>query len=255
MDLIHSVILGLVEGITEFLPISSTGHLIIVSDWLGLPQTDSNKAFEVIIQLSAILAVVTNYKERFHTRYMALWMKVIIAFLPIATIGFLFQNQVKALFTIQVVPIMFIVGGIIFLLVERFLKNHAPTAETLDEISYRQAIWVGVAQVFALVPGTSRAGSTIIGALLAGVGRKASAEFSFLLALPVMIAAGGLDLLNNYHHFQGEKSLPLIVGFVTSYIAAWVVMKVFLVFLNRFTFNAFGIYRILFGCILLYWAY
>ncbi|QMV15423.1 undecaprenyl-diphosphate phosphatase [Vibrio spartinae] len=255
MDLIQSVILGLVEGITEFLPISSTGHLIIVSDWLGLSQTESNKAFEVIIQLSAILAVLTNYKERFHPRYLALWIKVFIAFLPIAAIGFLFQNQVKALFNIQVVPIMFIIGGIIFLIVERFLKNHASTAETLDQITYRQAIWIGVAQVFALVPGTSRAGSTIVGALLVGVSRKASAEFSFLLALPVMLAASGLDLLKNHQNFQGESALPLIVGFITSYIAAWVVMKLFLAFLNRFTFNAFGIYRIIFGVFLLYWAY
>ncbi|SHE80145.1 undecaprenyl-diphosphate phosphatase [Vibrio gazogenes] len=255
MDLIQSVILGLVEGITEFLPISSTGHLIIVSDWLGLSQTESNKAFEVIIQLSAILAVLTNYKERFHPRYFALWMKVCIAFLPIAAIGFLFQDQVKALFNIQVVPIMFIIGGIIFLIVERFLKNHAPTAETLDQITYRQAIWIGIAQVFALVPGTSRAGSTIVGALLVGVSRKASAEFSFLLALPVMLAASGLDLLKNYQDFQGESALPLIVGFITSYISAWVVMKLFLAFLNRFTFNAFGIYRIVFGGFLLYWAY
>ncbi|MDW6001815.1 undecaprenyl-diphosphate phosphatase [Vibrio mangrovi] len=254
MDLIQSVVLGLVEGITEFLPISSTGHLIIVSDWLGLPQSDSNKAFEVIIQLSAILAVLTNYKERFHPRYIELWLKVFIAFLPIAAIGFLFQNQVKELFTIQVVPIMFIVGGIIFLIVERFLKNHTPTAETLDQISYRQAIWIGIAQIFALIPGTSRAGSTIIGALLVRVSRKASAEFSFLLALPVMLAASGLDLVKHYQDFQGESALTLIVGFITSYLSAWIVMKVFLAFLNRFTFNAFGIYRIIFGGILLFWA-
>jgi undecaprenyl-diphosphatase len=255
MELIHSVILGLIEGITEFLPISSTGHLIIASDWLGLPQTDSNKAFEVIIQLSAILAVLTNYKERFQPKYFSLWMKVFIAFLPIAAIGFLFKDVVKSLFSINVVAVMFIIGGIIFLVVERFLKNHQPSSNSLDQITYKQAAWIGFAQIFALIPGTSRAGSTIIGALLVGVSRKASAEFSFLLALPVMCAASGLDLLQHYQDFSGENAWVLLTGFVTSYIAAWLVMKVFLAFLNRFTFNAFGIYRIIFGFILLGWMY
>lgn len=255
MELIHSVILGLIEGITEFLPISSTGHLIIASDWLGLPQTESNKAFEVIIQLSAILAVLTNYKERFQPKYFSLWVKVLIAFLPIAAIGFLFKDTVKSLFSIDVVAVMFIIGGIIFLVVERYLKDHQPSSDTLDQITYKQAAWIGFAQIFALVPGTSRAGSTIIGALLVGVSRKASAEFSFLLALPVMCAASGLDLLSHYKDFSGENAWVLLTGFVTSYIAAWVVMKVFLAFLNRFTFNAFGIYRIIFGFILLGWMY
>ncbi|RQW62912.1 undecaprenyl-diphosphate phosphatase [Vibrio viridaestus] len=255
MDIFQSVILGLIEGITEFLPISSTGHLIIASEWLGLPQTDANKAYEVIIQLAAILAVITNYKERFHPKHMELWVKVFISFLPIAAIGFLLKDQVKELFTITVVPIMFIIGGIIFLIVEHFLKDHKPTSNTLDEITYRQAIWIGIAQVFALVPGTSRAGSTIVGALLVGVSRKVSAEFSFLLALPVMIAASGLDLLGHYQDFTGDMAMPLLVGFVTAYISAWLVMKLFLAFLNRFTFNAFGIYRIIFGVALLYWIY
>ncbi len=255
MELIHSVILGLIEGITEFLPISSTGHLIIASDWLGLPQTDSNKAFEVIIQLSAILAVLTNYKERFQPKYFSLWVKVFIAFLPIAAVGFLFKDVVKSLFSIDVVAVMFIIGGIIFLVVERFLKNHQPSSDSLDQITYKQAAWIGFAQIFALIPGTSRAGSTIIGALLVGVSRKASAEFSFLLALPVMCAASGLDLLQHYQDFSGENAWVLLTGFVTSYIAAWLVMKVFLAFLNRFTFNAFGIYRIIFGFILLGWMY
>jgi undecaprenyl-diphosphatase len=255
MDIIQSVILGLIEGITEFLPISSTGHLIIASEWLGLPQTDSNKAYEVIIQLSAILAVLTIYKERFHPKYIPLWTKVFIAFLPIAAIGFLLKDEVKELFTITVVPIMFIVGGIIFLFVERYLKNHQPRSHTLDDITYYQAAVIGIAQVFALIPGTSRAGSTIVGALLVGVSRTASAEFSFLLALPVMLAASGLDLLEHYKDFTGDMAMPLIVGFITSYISAWIVMKVFLAFLSRFTFNAFGIYRIIFGAALLFWLY
>jgi undecaprenyl-diphosphatase len=255
MDIIQSFILGIIEGVTEFLPISSTGHLIIASDWLGLAQTDTNKAFEVMIQLSAILAVLTNYKDRFHPRYLELWVKICIAFLPIAVIGFLLKDEVKALFSVQVVPVMFIVGGIIFLIVERFLKNHTFSTTSLDQVTYRQAAWIGIAQAFALIPGTSRAGSTIIGALLVGLDRKVSAEFSFLLALPVMLAASGLDFVQHYQDFQGEHAIPLIVGFVTSYLSAWLVMKMFIAFLNRFTFNVFGIYRILFGGVLLAWLY
>ncbi|MFC3024764.1 undecaprenyl-diphosphate phosphatase [Vibrio zhugei] len=255
MDIIQSAILGLVEGVTEFLPISSTGHLIVVSEWLGLPQSDSNKAFEVIIQLSAILAVLTNYKERLHPKHIALWVKVFIAFLPIAAIGFLLKDEVKSLFTITVVPIMFIVGGVIFLWMEHYLKGREPTTHSLDTITYRQAMAIGIAQVFALIPGTSRAGSTIVGALLAGVNRTVSAEFSFLLALPVMVAAGGLELLENYKDFSHAQLTTLVVGFVVSYLSAWIVMKLFLAFLNRFTFNAFGIYRIIFGAALLLWLY
>ncbi len=255
MDIIQSAILGLIEGITEFLPISSTGHLIVASEWLGLPQTESNKAFEVIIQLAAILAVVTNYKERFQPKYLSLWMKVFISFLPIALVGFIFKDIVKSLFTVDVVPIMFIVGGIIFLWVEHYLKDKQPHTLTLDDITYRQAGIIGFAQIFALIPGTSRAGSTIVGALLAGISRTASAEYSFLLALPVMVAASGLDMLEHYKDFTGDQAMPLLVGFVVAYLSAWVVMKIFLAFLNRFTFNAFGIYRILFGAALLYWLH
>ncbi len=255
MDIIQSIILGLIEGVTEFLPISSTGHLIIASDWLGLPQTDSNKAFEVIIQLAAILAVLTNYKERFQPKYFSLWVRILIAFLPIAVVGFALKDVVKELFSVPVVATMFIIGGVIFLIVERFLKNHQPTSDTIDDITYKQAAWIGFAQIFALIPGTSRAGSTIIGALLAGVSRKASAEFSFLLALPVMCAASGLDLLKHYQDFSGQNVFILLAGFVTAYVSAWLVMKMFIEFLNRFTFNAFGIYRILFGLILIGWMY
>ncbi|MFD2016217.1 undecaprenyl-diphosphate phosphatase [Vibrio olivae] len=161
----------------------------------------------------------------------------------------------KSLFTIDVVPVMFIIGGVIFLWVEHYLKDRDPTTLTLDDISYRQAGIIGFAQIFALVPGTSRAGSTIVGSLLAGVSRTASAEYSFLLALPVMVAASGLDLIEHYQDFTGEQAMPLLVGFAVSYLSAWVVMKVFLAFLSRFTFRAFGLYRIVFGVALLLWLH
>ncbi|ETI58159.1 undecaprenyl-diphosphate phosphatase [Marinomonas profundimaris] len=251
MDIVHSVVLGLVEGATEFLPISSTGHMIVVSQWLGMAQTEGNKAFEVIIQLAAILAVIANYKERFSFKHTRLWCQVFVAFLPVAIVGFLLRHQIKDLFSVSVVATMFIVGGVVFLLTEKVIKNRTPSVERLEALSVKQALWIGLAQVFALIPGTSRAGSTIVGALFVGLSRKASAEFSFLLALPVMMAASGYDLLSHYDAFVGEEWLPLAVGFVVAFVSAFVVMKLFMAFLERFTFVAFGWYRIVFGGLLL----
>lgn len=255
MELIHAVILGIIEGLTEFLPISSTGHLIVVADWLGMEQTDQNTAFKVIIQVAAIFAVVTNYKERFHPRHLTLWIKVFIAFLPIAVIGVLFGDLIESLFVIHTVAWMFIIGGIIFLIVEYFYDEDIQPARTMDDISYKQSAWVGFAQIFAVVPGTSRAGATIIGGMLTGMNRKTSAEFSFLLALPVLMASSAYSLLKYYSEFAETSFTPLIVGFVVSFLVAWLTMKLFLSFLERFTFNAFGIYRIIFGTLLLFWLY
>ena len=251
MDIIHAVILGIIEGITEFLPISSTGHLIVGSELLGLPQTKANTAFEVIIQLSAILAVIANYKDKFHPKHIQLWIKLFIAFLPIAIIGLLFSDQIKALFSVKVVAIMFIVGGIVFLILEYFQKDRTPSTLEVEDVSYKQAALIGVAQVFALIPGTSRAGSTIVGALIVGLSRRASAEFSFLLALPVLAAASGYDFLKHYKDFSSNDYLLLAVGFVVSFIVAYFTMKLFIRFLEKFTFVSFGIYRIIFGVVLL----
>jgi undecaprenyl-diphosphatase len=252
MDLLHAIILGIVEGITEFLPISSTGHLIVVSDWMNLEQTEENKAFEVIIQLAAILAVIANYKDKFSFQHIELWKKVVLAFIPVGAVGFVFADQIKALFSVEVVAIMFIVGGIIFLIVEYFYQEEKATVTEVEQLNYKQAMMIGIAQVFALIPGTSRAGSTIIGALLVGLNRKASAEFSFLLALPVMMAASGYDLLKNYKEFSDSNLMVLGVGFVVSFIVAFFTMKLFIKFLQNFTFVSFGIYRILFGVLLLF---
>ncbi len=252
MDLIHAIILGIIEGITEFLPISSTGHLIVASDAMGLDPTKATNAFHVIIQLSAILAVIANYKDKFALKHFDLWVKISIAFMPIAAVGLLFSDQIKALFSVQVVATMFIFGGIIFLILEYFQKSATPNTLDVEDISYKQAAWIGIAQIFALIPGTSRAGSTIVGALLVGLSRKASAEFSFLLALPVLAAASGLDLLKHYKEFAGENLMPLIVGFLVSFVVAYLTMKLFIRFLEKFTFVGFGIYRIIFGVILLY---
>lgn len=253
MDYLQSIILGIVEGATEFLPISSTGHLIVVSQWLGLKQDEAHIAYEVIIQLAAILAVIANYSEKFHPRYFSLWVKVFIAFLPLAIIGFIFKDLIEQMFTHPyLVPVMFIVGGIIFLILEYFHHEGREHTGQVEDISYMQAVWVGIAQVFALIPGTSRAGASIVGALIVGMSRKASAEFSFLLALPVMGATSAYSILKHPDVIVGANWPILAIGFVTSFIVAYLVMKLFITFLEKFTFVAFGVYRILFGLFLLW---
>ncbi|MBU1927831.1 undecaprenyl-diphosphate phosphatase [bacterium] len=252
MTIFDSIILGIIEGFTEFLPISSTGHLIVASQFLGLDQDSATKAYEVIIQFAAILAVVMNYKDKFTFKKINLWTKVFVAFLPIGAVGYLFSSQIKELFSIQIVAMMFIVGGIVFLIVEKFfLKDESILVDDVEQVTMKQSIIIGFAQVLALIPGTSRAGSTIIGALLVGLSRKASAEFSFLLAIPVMSAVSAYDLLKHYKEFSDANLITLGVGFVVSFIVAYLTIKLFMKFLEKFTFVAFGIYRILFGVILL----
>jgi undecaprenyl-diphosphatase len=252
MTIFDSIILGIVEGFTEFLPISSTGHLIVVSDLLGIDQTSVTKAYEVIIQFAAILAVVFNYKDKFSPEHISLWIKLFVAFLPIGIVGFIFSHQIKELFSVHIVAIMFIIGGIVFLIVEKFfIKDEIRLIQDVEDVTMKQSLFIGIAQVFALIPGTSRAGSTIIGALLVGLSRKASAEFSFLLALPVMSAVTAYDLLKHYKEFSDANLVVLIVGFVVAFIVAYLTVKLFLKFLDRFTFVSFGIYRIIFGITLL----
>jgi undecaprenyl-diphosphatase len=252
MTVFDSAILGIIEGITEFLPISSTGHLIVASEFLGIEQTSVNKAFEVIIQFAAILAVILNYPSKFTFSHINLWTKVLIAFLPIAAIGFLFSKQVKELFSIEIVAWMFIIGGIVFLIVEKIYDEKVTHTHDVEDVTYKQAAWIGFAQIFALIPGTSRAGSSIIGAMIVGLNRKTSAEFSFLLAFPVMCATTAYDLLKHHDEIlAGAHFLNLAVGFVVSFLVAFLAIKLFLKFLENFTFVAFGIYRIVFGILLL----
>ncbi len=251
MTIFDSIILGVIEGITEFLPISSTGHLIVASEFLGIEQNSINKAYEVIIQFAAILAVILNYPSKFTFSHIELWKKVTLAFIPIGAVGFLFSTQVKAMFSLEIVAVMFIIGGIVFLIVEKFYDESKTHIDDVEKVTYKQALYIGIAQIFALIPGTSRAGSSIIGAMLVGLNRKASAEFSFLLAFPVMCATTGYDILKHYKEFTDTNLVTLGVGFVISFFVAFLAIKLFLKFLENFTFVAFGIYRIVFGCLLL----
>ena len=252
MDLFQAMILGLIEGFTEFLPISSTGHMIVASSFLGIDQSAVNKSFEVIIQFSAIIAVMVNYKTKFSLKHSALWTKVGLAFLPVGVVGFLCHKLIKEAFTVPIVATMFIVGGVVFLVVEFFHKDHLAKTTDLENISTKQAMIIGLAQILSMIPGTSRAGSTIICGMLLGLNRKVSAEFSFLLALPVIGAATGYELLKSYKEFAGSNWLVLFVGFLVSFLMAFITIKMLLSLLQKFTFVGFGIYRIVFGALLLW---
>jgi undecaprenyl-diphosphatase len=251
LDILQAIIIGVIEGFTEFLPISSTGHMIIASEFLGVSQNALTKAYEVIIQFAAILAVMLIYKEKITFKKIDLWQKLFVAFLPLAIVGFIFKDQIKTLFTVEIVAWMFIVGGLVFLVVEHFYEEKEFHVNEVEKTSYKQALWVGIAQIFSLIPGTSRAGATIIGGLLVGLDRKTSAEFSFLLAIPVMAAVSGYDLLKHYQDFADANWSAFLAGFIAAFIVAYLTIKLFLVFLQKFTFVAFGLYRILFGVCLL----
>jgi len=251
MDILQAIIIGIIEGFTEFLPISSTGHMIVASEFLGIEQSAVIKAYEVIIQFAAILAVMLLYREKINLKEIVLWQKIMAAFFPLAIVGFLLKDWVKEFFVTSTVAWMFIIGGIIFIIVEYFHQDDKSVAQDVEEVSWSQALWIGFGQIFSLIPGTSRAGSTIIAGMLSGVNRKASTEFSFLLAIPVMMAVSGYDLLKHYKDFMGADMTAFLVGFVVAFVVAYATIKLLIVFLQRFTFVAFGIYRILFGAILL----
>jgi len=253
LDIFQAIIIGIIEGFTEFLPISSTGHMIVASEFLGLPQSSVNKAYEVIIQFAAILAVIIIYKDKMTPKNINLWLKIFIAFFPLAIIGFIFKDLIKKyLFNVETVAWMFIIGGIIFLIVEYFYKEQKRHTTDVDDVNYKQAFWIGMAQVLALIPGTSRSGATILGGMLVGLSRKASSDFSFLLAIPVMGAVTGYDLLKHYHEFVNANWSGFVIGFIVAFIVAFITVKLFLAYIQRFTFVPFGVYRILVGIILLW---
>lgn len=251
MTVFDSIVLGTVEGITEFLPISSTGHLIAVSSFLGLEQTNTHKAFEVAIQLGSILAVLFLFAKRLLVDKM-LWLKIIIAFLPTAIFGFLFYKTIKALFGVESVAIMLIIGGFIFLIVEYFRRNHDDSKDkTIDDLTIKEALIIGLFQSLSMVPGTSRSGATMIGGLFAGLSRKSAAEFSFLLAIPTMFVATFYDLYKNKNDMVIDDYSLLAIGFVTAFIVAFFTVKAVMNFLTTHTFIVFGVYRIIFGIFLL----
>ncbi|NPA14579.1 MAG: undecaprenyl-diphosphate phosphatase [Aquificae bacterium] len=252
MTFFDAFILGLVEGLTEFLPVSSTGHLILVSTLLGLKQTDFQKTFEVAIQLGSILAIVFLFHKRLFSD-IELWKRIIVAFIPTGVLGFLLYKVIKGyLFSPFVVATMLILGGVIFILVELWLKNRKTSPiKDEDQIPYWKAFAIGLFQSLAMIPGTSRSGATIIGGLLLGLDRKTAAEFSFLLAVPTMLVATAYDVYKHHNEFSLENWQLLAVGFITAFISAYIVVKWFLDFIKKHSFIPFGVYRIIVG--LLFW--
>ncbi len=254
MTIVDSLILGIVEGVTEFLPISSTAHMIITSNLLKLQQSEQNIAFEVIIQLGATLAIMLIYLNKIKLSEIELWKRVFAAFVPFAAIAFLLRHQVKELFTVTTSAWMFIIGGLIFFVVEYYYakKPKATLVDNVEKISYKQAVSIGLFQLFALIPGTSRSGATIVGGMIGNFTRKTAADFSFLLAIPTMFAASGYEMLKNIDAFADQSGMVLGVGFVVSFIVAYISVKLFLIFVQHYTLKAFGVYRIVFGLILFY---
>ncbi|KIM04222.1 MAG: UDP pyrophosphate phosphatase [Sulfurovum sp. AS07-7] len=247
MTVIDAVILGTLEGLTEFLPISSTGHLILASKLLGLKQTDAHKAFEVSIQLGSILAVLFIYAKKLLVDK-SIWIKVIVAFLPTAIFGFLFYKTIKSLFGIETVSIMLIVGGVLFLLVEFFRRNKKGNeGKSIDDLTINESFVIGLFQSLSMVPGTSRSGMTMLGGIFSGLNRKSAAEFSFLLAVPTMVAATFYDLYKNRSSMAVDDYTLLAIGFGFAFIVAFFTVKAMIRFLENHTFVAFGIYRIIVG--------
>ncbi len=250
MTILQAILLSIVEGITEFLPVSSTGHLILAARFLLVPESEFTKSFEIFIQLGAILAVVVLYAKRFSTDF-ASWKKILAAFIPSAAISFLLYKWVKTylLGNSQIVLWSLLIGGIIIILFDRWHKEVPAEAtdpnQAIREMSYRNAILIGLFQTLAIVPGVSRSASTIIGALSLGEKRKTAVEFSFLLAVPTMIAASGYDLLKSHTQFTGNEYTLLAVGFSGAFITALIAVKFFLAYIQKHTFTVFGVYRIL----------
>lgn len=245
MDIIHAVILGIVEGITEFLPISSTGHLILASDLLNIEKTDFLSSFEISIQLGAIMSVVFIYWRKIFNNKV-LFKTVTVAFLPAVIFGLIFYKLIKTyLFgNLIVVLISLFIGGILLIIFEYFYKEKSTAIDGAENISVKQALIIGLFQCLAMVPGVSRAASTIIGGLIIGLKRKTIVEFSFLLAIPTMFAATGYDLLKTGFNFSSAQWGIIAVGFITSFFVAWASIKWLLRFIQNHTFISFGIYRI-----------
>src|SRR5437667_10927995 len=223
MEILDALILGVVEGLTEFLPISSTGHLILASDLLGA-NDEGGKVFDIAIQTGAVLAVIWEYRARFLRVDPKLWLNLSVAFIPAAVLGLAFGAYIKAhLFSAVPVASAFIVGGLIILFVER--KKRSSWVDGTEAMSWLVALKVGIAQCFALIPGTSRSGATIIGGMLFGLSRRAATEFSFFLAVPTLVAAGGYDLLKNRALLAAHDAPIFGVGLVVAFISASIVIR------------------------------
>lgn len=273
-EFINTLIYGIVEGITEWLPISSTGHMILLEKFLPITNSlsaaeykDFMEMFRVVIQLGAIMAVVVLYwkkifpfqvKEKklsMNMDIMSLWFKILVASVPAAIIGLLFDEWIDARFyNPETVSVTLILYGILFIVIESWNKNRSAKINSLAQLSYQTALIIGVFQLLALIPGTSRSGATIVGALLIGVSRTVAAEFTFYLAIPVMFGASFLKLLGFGLEFQTNELMILIVGMVSAFLVSVLAIKFLMTYIKKHDFKVFGYYRIVLGIILIVYA-
>lgn len=264
IELLKAVFLGIVQGITEWLPISSTGHMILANEIISLSVSDAfMEMFEVVIQLGSILAVVVLFFHKLNPfspkksapkkrETFSLWGKVLIGVIPAGIIGLLFDDQINDIFYNSLtIAITLIIYGVLFILVENRNKGRAPRVGSVREITWQLALAIGCAQVLALIPGTSRSGATIIGAMLLGLSRTAAAEFSFFLAVPVMLGASALKLLKFGFNFTGMELAVLFSGCVTAFLVSLLAIRFLMSFIQKHDFKPFGYYRIALGIIIL----
>jgi undecaprenyl-diphosphatase len=261
--LLDAVILGVVEGLTEFLPVSSTGHLILVSDFLGL-YDEKGKVFDIVIQLGAILAVCWEFRARFTRAFSGLGadpvqrrfaLNLFVAFLPAAIVGLALQRQIKAyLFNPVSVAVALVLGALVIFAVERWYARHgAPRVTSVDDMTWKDALKVGIAQCFSLIPGTSRSGATIMGGMIFGLSRQVATEFSFFLAVPIMFAATGYQLVKYRDLLTRDDLAPFAVGFAVSFLAALAAVKGLIRYIAHHDFRAFAWYRIALGAAVLWY--
>jgi len=246
MTLFETIVIALVEGITEFLPISSTGHMIIAQALLGMESNDFTKAFTVSIQFGAILSVLILYYKRFLQKF-SFYYKLAVACIPLVIAYFLEEYIDRMLGSVVVVAISLFAGGIVLLFVDKWFKGQ----ESDQTISYKSAFWVGLIQIISVIPGVSRSAATIIGGMTQKLSRKSAAEFSFFLAVPTMLAASALKLFENYQSFSKDDIFNLAIGNFVAFVVAMVAIRFFINFLTKNGFRLFGWYRIVLGAILL----
>ena len=267
LEILKVILLGIVEGITEWLPISSTGHLILVDEFVKLSASDAFKEmFNVVIQLGAIMAVVVLYFHKLNpfsskktkeqkVQTIDLWLKVVVACIPAAVLGILFDDWMEEHFhNYIVVSIMLIVYGVLFIIIENWNKKNKPSVTELSNLTYKTALLIGVFQVLSLIPGTSRSGATIIGALLLGVSRYVAAEFTFFLAIPVMFGASGIKLLKFFMEGAGMTGMEIAmlgVGCVVAFAISIIAIKFLMGYIKKNDFKVFGWYRIVLGVLVL----
>ncbi|HET6993152.1 MAG TPA: undecaprenyl-diphosphate phosphatase [Bacteroidia bacterium] len=255
MTFLQSIILSIIEGLTEFLPVSSTGHMILGSAIMKMQETEFAKTFEIVIQLGAIMAVFALYWKRFFVS-LDIYLKLAIAFIPTGILGFIAYKTIKHyLFNPITVSTSLIIGGVVLILLDKWTEKKESKYKSIEEVSFKDAAMIGLFQCISMIPGVSRAAATIFGGIYSGFNRKQAAEFSFLLAIPTMLAASGYDLWKNHDNIHKDDLSMILVGAAVAFVVALFAVKAFVTFLTKRGFKFFGYYRIALGIIFLLYAY